>query len=236
MKSKSFDICVDGLKDYSAHRKFKKMTGLSYDGEIPRAQFATGPEGWIQWRSQFIPHQVEDMSLVENEINNLFTLKKLNIENRARLLMLYGVNTQTAIEPPVKSAPVPVFAPPPPAKADPVAPPPDRRQDSYQSPLPPKIFCSSCGVVANPGTKFCTFCGASLESAKPTIAVPQAIVKFCTRCGAKSPVEAKFCAECGNLFTEPAPIKAARRSGFCTNCGAQVEDGIRFCTTCGKPV
>jgi len=236
MKSKSFDICVDGLKDYSAHRKFKKMTGLTYDGEIPRAQFATGPEGWIQWRSQFTSHQVEDMSLVENEINNLYTQNKLDIEICARLLRLYGVNIQTATEPPVKSAPAPIFAPPPPAKANPVAPPPDSRQNSYQSPLPPKVFCPSCGVVANPGTKFCAACGASLEPAEPTIIVPPAVVKFCTRCGANAPVEAKFCAECGNLFTEPATTKAARRSAFCSNCGTEVADGIRFCTICGKPV
>ncbi|MBP5384460.1 MAG: zinc ribbon domain-containing protein [Lachnospiraceae bacterium] len=54
----------------------------------------------------------------------------------------------------------------------------------------PNVFCPSCGKPAGePGTKFCPYCGAVLESTP--------VQMTCTNCGADLQPGTKFCRKCG---------------------------------------
>lgn len=76
--------------------------------------------------------------------------------------------------------------------------------------------CSSCGMFAEPGTKFCPECGGAMI---------QPAASTCPNCGADAK-GAKFCPECGTQIVKPAP------AGICPQCGAQA-GSAKFCPECG---
>jgi predicted ATPase/class 3 adenylate cyclase len=59
------------------------------------------------------------------------------------------------------------------------------------------MLCPSCGFENPEGTKFCTECGAPLESR-------------CPQCGRENPPRAKYCGECGTSLTEKSKGKRQR--------------------------
>ncbi len=232
-KTRIFKYCVEAMKDYAVHHKFIKVSGLRYDGEIPRSKCARGPEGWIQWRGQFTPRPGEDTSPIEGESRNLYSQRKLTFEDVGRSLGLYGIRIPETTRAPEPERPVSEFQPPVQANVMPPGPPAAGRH--LQVPVQAGVLCSSCGAAVSPGVKFCVSCGALLEPAKLKIWAPEAPAKFCTQCGARATERAQFCSECGNFFSEPASAKIEERTSFCTQCGAKLAEGVRFCTECGKP-
>ncbi|MGI9035878.1 MAG: SPFH domain-containing protein [Pyrinomonadaceae bacterium] len=75
------------------------------------------------------------------------------------------------------------------------------------------IPCPSCGKMNSAGVKFCSDCGAKMETAK----VP------CIKCGAELREGAKFCNECG----------AKQEKAKCPNCQAELAPDAKFCAECG---
>lgn len=104
--------------------------------------------------------------------------------------------------------------------------------------------CPSCGKKLTGGSKFCIYCGTSLDAVKNEAKVSG---KTCSSCGKPLDEGAAFCTYCGT----PVPEEKAEEKGdqevqeqvievedknICKNCGAKIEEGNRFCTYCGTPV
>ena len=81
-----------------------------------------------------------------------------------------------------------------------------------------KRICPACGAQAEPGVRFCTYCGKPLPQEAPP-EEPQKSV-FCHNCGAPISADAVFCPSCGTsvkdakkaekrLKKKSAPKKAA---------------------------
>lgn len=62
-------------------------------------------------------------------------------------------------------------------------------QSKTDATAPAKIPCPKCGVANIAGAKFCSDCGAKLETAAQTFP--------CAKCGAQLPAGSKFCNDCG---------------------------------------
>lgn len=96
--------CSDSLRDWSAHQKFLKYSGLIYSGEISRRNFPIGSEdglkGWELWKMQFASNPEKDLSLVENELKRLYDRHRLNTDEYERLRRLYGLATQVDAQSP----------------------------------------------------------------------------------------------------------------------------------------
>jgi hypothetical protein len=88
-----FEICVQGAKDWLAHRKFLKESGLEFEDEIERKRYPKGAWGWIRWRAQFAPAPGQDLSLIETTLGNLHEQHKLNHDECTRLRALYGLDS-----------------------------------------------------------------------------------------------------------------------------------------------
>lgn len=56
------------------------------------------------------------------------------------------------------------------------------------------MYCTNCGANMPEGTKFCTSCGAPLQSELPA---RRAAGLTCPTCGAQMPAGTKFCTQCG---------------------------------------
>ena len=78
-----------------------------------------------------------------------------------------------------------------------VSPPPQPIQSARSS----MINCHSCGTPTNPTAKFCSICGASLESPK-SVNVPKSKPNFCSNCGSPVNPAARFCNSCGSKVGE----------------------------------
>jgi membrane protease subunit (stomatin/prohibitin family) len=76
------------------------------------------------------------------------------------------------------------------------------------------IKCSECGFENAAGAKFCSNCGAKLES-QPII---------CPNCKRDNPPGSKFCNYCGASLEK---IK-------CPKCGFENQPGAKFCSNCGN--
>lgn len=64
------------------------------------------------------------------------------------------------------------------------------------------MYCEKCGTRLEDGAKFCTVCGASLDSAEP-----EKKYVYCTKCGEKLTADVKFCTKCGAATYEtPQPL------------------------------
>jgi len=149
LRQTNFQICLESAKDYLAHKKFTKKSGLRYEGEVARRAFPKGPDGWIQWRRQFAPRQGEDTTPVENELNGLHGQRRLSDDEYARLRGLYGLDLQGATQ----------------AFDSTIRP---RSQPEMAQPLqvpsissPSAGFCMECGAQIMPGKRFCVKCRAS---------------------------------------------------------------------------
>lgn len=77
--------------------------------------------------------------------------------------------------------------------------------------------CPSCGQTTT-GDRFCTHCGASLASSRPTPAPPRTGPQVCLGCGRPLAPEVSFCTECGRpvergledtLLGPPTPVAPA---------------------------
>ena len=67
---------------------------------------------------------------------------------------------------------------------------------SQGEPSTPQVKCPGCGVLDDPGSKYCRFCGRLLtEETPPAAAAPPPII--CTRCGGAVKQPARFCPSCG---------------------------------------
>jgi hypothetical protein len=130
LKSITFSMCVDIMKDYAAHNKFLKKSKLRFGREIPRSKFPKGLDGWLQWRIQFTPQQGEDTTMVQTALKELYDQRKLSSGDYTRLQNLYGFNTQTETQP--NQATNQVVMPTPQAQAP--------------SPVLPTHFCPNCGA------------------------------------------------------------------------------------------
>jgi ribosomal protein L40E len=225
-KSAQYKQSVDAMQDLAAHHKFMKQTGLRYSGEKPRFKYASGTEGWLEWRKQFSPPDGEARTLVENSLAELRDRQKLTAADITRLEKLYGVRVPAiaqaavikatkpeiktpAAEMPQKPVPAPVKASPAPIK---VAPP--------VKPAPPTPVISPPVAPAPAPVK---------------ISVTETAQKFCTNCGAKAAPGAKFCTGCGSVFADVKSVETEDKPKFCTRCGAKLADGAKFCNGCGKP-
>jgi membrane protease subunit (stomatin/prohibitin family) len=81
------------------------------------------------------------------------------------------------------------------------------------------IPCPKCGTANPVGGKFCSNCGATLQS-------PQAESVQCPICHAEIKAGSKFCSSCGQSLV-PQP---------CKNCQTPVQPGAKFCSSCGTAV
>ncbi|MBP5182972.1 MAG: SPFH domain-containing protein, partial [Lentisphaeria bacterium] len=79
----------------------------------------------------------------------------------------------------------------------------------------PGSKCAKCGVILQPGAKFCPECG---EKVTPPVAENETV---CPKCGAKV-AKGKFCLEC----VAPLIVK-------CKNCNKDLAPGAKFCPVCG---
>ena len=79
------------------------------------------------------------------------------------------------------------------------------------------MYCTECGANMPEGTKFCTSCGAPLQSELPARRVAE---PTCPICGAQMPVGTKFCTQCGaplgvsRMATQPGPHPSAGSSPY----------------------
>lgn len=102
--------------------------------------------------------------------------------------------------------------------------------------------CPSCGKKLTGGSKFCIYCGTSLDAAKNKTSVNE---KTCSSCGKPLEEGAAFCTHCGTPVPEETteekedPVvqeQVVEDKNICKNCGAKIEEGNRFCVQCGTPV
>lgn len=117
--------------------------------------------------------------------------------------------------------------------------------------------CNKCGSSLNPDKRFCTHCGAKVET---TAVAPQPMQQAgasaqvqCSKCGATVPTGKRFCTRCGHTLSSSAQSQASSSASpvslpslsskqqsvadaKCATCGATVPADKRFCTTCGKPI
>ena len=77
------------------------------------------------------------------------------------------------------------------------------------------VPCPKCGAANQPGSKFCSQCGETMELEKTK----------CGSCGAEVQSSSKFCSECG------AQVAGTKK---CASCGAEVAASSKFCSECGK--
>ena len=113
-KKNRYKICVEALKDYSAHYKFMKKSGMRFRREIKRSDFPKGPEGWRLWQMQFTPQEGEDTTAIENALNNLRSQGKIKESECARLKLLYGLDEQKTQQIAYQYSQIPVTLPPEP--------------------------------------------------------------------------------------------------------------------------
>ena len=103
--------------------------------------------------------------------------------------------------------------------------------------------CPSCGKKLTGGSKFCIYCGTSLDAVKSQANVSG---KTCNSCGKPLDEGAAFCTYCGTPVPEGKEEKEDQEvqeqvievedKNICKNCGAKIEEGNRFCIHCGTPV
>lgn len=132
--------CIDPAKDFLAHKKFLKQSGLVYRGEIARSSFKQGPEGWEMWRKQFLQTHVKGRNILEKELNNLRNQGKLQSDDFLRLRKLYGleIQFQSRVESEVESIP--------------------RERIAVRT----SANCPICLADVKPGSTTCLKCGASV--------------------------------------------------------------------------
>jgi len=134
-KNDRFNICIDAMKDYSAHYKFMKKSGLRFRGETRRSDLPKGPEGWKMWQTQFTPQEGQDTTIIENALDNLCSQGKLKESEGNRLRKLYGLSEQKDEQisvPNVKIPPTPIPEPPIPTNTCPRCGAPLRWIQQYQ--------------------------------------------------------------------------------------------------------
>ena len=98
--------------------------------------------------------------------------------------------------------------------------------------------CPTCGAAINPGSSFCTTCGASLSAMTP---VSMAAGETCATCGAPLNPGASFCIMCGAPVgggrQQQQPVRRqATAPGVCPNCGEPLDPSAAFCIMCGTPI
>ena len=78
------------------------------------------------------------------------------------------------------------------------------------TPLLPECFvqCQRCGAEVKEGTRFCTSCGAPMNT---EAVIPEIISEEQTE----------------------HPIEDIKQEKVCPTCGAQIEEDVMFCTECG---
>jgi len=94
----------------------------------------------------------------------------------------------------------------------------DAMKESRGGATTASVSCPKCGTANSPQAKFCTVCGARMESAAETVA--------CIKCSAPLEPGKKFCSECG----------ASQEKPKCSNCQAELPAGAKFCNECGTKV
>ena len=101
-------------------------------------------------------------------------------------------------------------------------------------------ICKSCGEEISRGSKFCKWCGASIEPEKP-----ETSGMVCPKCHAPLNGNEIFCGECGTKIEWPAeeqeqpaeePIVELKKPLICTTCGEPLNEADAFCKNCGTPV
>ncbi len=100
-------------------------------------------------------------------------------------------------------------------------------------------FCAECGSPVEYGTRFCAFCGTSVQRKAEEKAAAKAPETggFCTGCGKPLEAGGRFCVFCGAPVPQKAQEEIAAKEpetgGFCAECGKPLEAEARFCVFCG---
>ncbi len=79
------------------------------------------------------------------------------------------------------------------------------------------VPCPRCGAWVPSGYKFCTKCGAPIQT------------WICWRCRSPVPQNRKFCGKCGAPRERPQTV-------ICPYCGYENLPGRKFCGRCGRPL
>jgi hypothetical protein len=95
-------------------------------------------------------------------------------------------------------------------------------------------FCISCGKQSGPDDRFCTACGAPLESVAPSAPVEAPTPQNIPAEPAQPPAETIIIPVHSQLADAPPPPAAA--TIFCRVCGKPASAGHDFCNSCGAPL
>jgi hypothetical protein len=91
--------------------------------------------------------------------------------------------------------------------------------------------CPSCSFPVDAGTKFCIYCDAPIEPAKPitqkVLSAPMLVTTpgLCPNCGSSVDEDSKFCASCRTPLTLITTIN-------CPRCGKSINAATKFCKYC----
>lgn len=153
-----FEACLQAAKDWLAHKKFLKESGLEYEDELRRTRYPKGPWGWVQWRTQFAPTPGQDLSLVENALKTLREQHKLSQDEHERLRKLYGLDSITPEFCVECGAVLRINESSCTKCGHPVS---ERHGPELPASTTKSEFCTSCGKPVESDAEFCSECGAA---------------------------------------------------------------------------
>lgn len=93
-----------------------------------------------------------------------------------------------------------------------------------------RVTCPSCGKSVPAGTKFCSYCGASMEHTPVAAAVP---AEPQVHDGERQMGGEQMCGAERPMGDDKPQVRGERH---CPNCGEVIEPGAKFCVKCGTRI
>ena len=77
-----------------------------------------------------------------------------------------------------------------------------------------KVFCLSCGQTILKDARFCSHCGAPVQSTETVAPSSQGATRLCLTCGRSYPSEYSFCPHCGSYPAGGAPSQQTNYQSY----------------------